>query len=72
MGNPTNTQRIEALEEEIARIPTQINDELDKLKSEISINTQKNDNLTSQLSLINQTLQFLCEKITHEHSTQTA
>ena len=41
MGDPTNTQRIEALEEEIARIPTHLNDELLKIRSEIFLNTQK-------------------------------
>lgn len=69
MGNATNTQRIEALEEEIGRIPDLLNTELDKLKSEISQNTQKNVELTSQLSLMNQILQFLCDKLTTERPT---
>lgn len=71
MVNPTNTQRIEDLEAEIIRIPTQINSALDRIRSEISQNNQQNENLSAQITMINQTLQMICEKMNPEKITQT-
>ena len=46
---------------------------MNSLKSDLkfSLIPKKNENLTFQLSLINQTFQFFCEKIISEQSTQT-
>lgn len=75
MGNPTNTQRIESLENQLHNLPIQINSELDKFRFEITQNNiaihsqietlnQNNLTLSSQMENLKRTLQLLGDKLT--------
>ena len=46
--------------------PTQINFELDRIRSELSQNNQKNETLSAHISMMNQTRQMICDNMNPE------